>query len=61
MLMVFPPPDRSAPYGIDFGRLHQAASSAQRWVIPALMQLISIIGWNSLLLIFFAEIPPRSC
>jgi NCS1 family nucleobase:cation symporter-1 len=25
------------------------------WVIPALMQIISIIGWNSLLLIFFAK------
>jgi nucleobase:cation symporter-1, NCS1 family len=25
------------------------------WIIPALMQLISIVGWNSLLLIFFAK------
>jgi NCS1 family nucleobase:cation symporter-1 len=42
-------------YGIDSVASTKPQFGASGWVIPALMQLISIIGWNSLLLIFFAK------
>jgi NCS1 family nucleobase:cation symporter-1 len=42
-------------YGIDSVASTKPQFGTRGWVIPALMQLISIIGWNSLLLIFFAK------
>jgi len=42
-------------YGIDSVASTKPQFGTSGWVIPALMQLISIIGWNSLLLIFFAK------
>jgi nucleobase:cation symporter-1, NCS1 family len=42
-------------YGIDSVASTKPQFGSGGWVIPALMQLISIIGWNSLLLIFFAK------
>jgi nucleobase:cation symporter-1, NCS1 family len=42
-------------YGIDSIASTKPQFGTSGWIIPALMQLISIIGWNSLLLIFFAK------
>jgi len=42
-------------YGIDSVASTKPQFGIRGWVIPALMQIISIIGWNSLLLIFFAK------
>src|SRR5437773_2916661 len=44
-----------ARYGIDSVASTKPQFGSSGWIIPALMQLISIIGWNSLLLIFFAK------
>jgi len=44
-----------ARFGIDSIASTKPQFGASGWVIAALMQLISIIGWNSLLLIFFAK------
>src|SRR3984893_14469904 len=44
-----------ARYGIDSVASTKPQFGTSGWVIPALMQLVSIIGWNSLLLIFFAK------
>jgi nucleobase:cation symporter-1, NCS1 family len=49
----------AGPTCIRFGIESVAASKPQfgsrGWILPAAMQLVSIIGWNSLLLIFFAK------
>ena len=42
-------------YGIESVASSKPQFGSRGWIIPALMQLISIIGWNSLLLIFFAK------
>jgi NCS1 family nucleobase:cation symporter-1 len=42
-------------FGIDSVASTKPQFGARGWVIPALMQFVSIIGWNSLLLIFFAK------
>jgi NCS1 family nucleobase:cation symporter-1 len=42
-------------YGIDSVASTKPQFGSSGWVIPSLMQIISIIGWNSLLLIFFAK------
>jgi NCS1 family nucleobase:cation symporter-1 len=56
MLMVFlAAAPVCARYGIDSVASTKPQFGTNGWVIPALMQLISIIGWNSLLLIFFAK------
>src|SRR5882762_2752252 len=56
MLMVFLAAGPiCARYGIDSVASTKPQFGTSGWVIPALMQLISIIGWNSLLLIFFAK------
>src|SRR6266480_2208764 len=56
MLMVFLAAGPiCARYGIDSVASTKPQFGSSGWIIPALMQLISIIGWNSLLLIFFAK------
>jgi len=49
----------AVPVSIRFGVDSIASSKPQfgsrGWVIPAAMQFVSIVGWNSLLLIFFAK------
>ncbi len=42
-------------FGIDSVASTTPQFGSRGWVIPASMQLLSIIGWNSLLLIFFAK------
>jgi NCS1 family nucleobase:cation symporter-1 len=42
-------------YGIETVATTKPQFGSKGWVIPALMQLVSIVGWNSLLLIFFAK------
>ena len=42
-------------FGIDSVAATKPQFGSSGWVIPSLMQIISIIGWNSLLLIFFAK------
>ena len=42
-------------FGIDSVASSKPQFGARGWVVPALMQFVSIIGWNSLLLIFFAK------
>jgi NCS1 family nucleobase:cation symporter-1 len=42
-------------FGIDSVASTKPQFGSAGWVIPALMQFVSIIGWNSLLLIFFAK------
>ena len=44
-----------ARYGLDSVASTKPQFGTSGWVIPALMQIVSIIGWNSLLLIFFAK------
>ena len=42
-------------FGIDSVASTKPQFGQRGWVIPAAMQFLSIIGWNSLLLIFFAK------
>src|SRR5580658_486197 len=42
-------------FGIDSIASTKPQFGARGWIIPAAMQLISIVGWNSLLLIFGAK------
>lgn len=42
-------------FGIDSIASTKPQFGAQGWMVPAAMQFVSIIGWNSLLLIFFAK------
>jgi nucleobase:cation symporter-1, NCS1 family len=42
-------------FGIDSVASTKPQFGTRGWVIPALLQWLSIIGWNSLLLIFFAK------
>jgi nucleobase:cation symporter-1, NCS1 family len=44
-----------ARFGIDSIASSKPQFGARGWIIPAAMQLISIVGWNSLLLIFGAK------
>jgi NCS1 family nucleobase:cation symporter-1 len=44
-----------ARFGIDSVAATKPQFGARGWVIPAAMQLVSIVGWNSLLLIFGAK------
>jgi len=42
-------------FGIDSVASTKPQFGSRGWVIPAVMQMVSIVGWNSLLLIFFAK------
>lgn len=45
----------SVRFGIDSIAATKPQFGARGWVVPALLQAISIIGWNSLLIIFFSK------
>ena len=45
----------SARFGIDSIAGTKPQFGARGWVVPAALQAVSIIGWNSLLLIFFGK------
>ena len=42
-------------FGIDSVASTKPQFGSRGWVMPAVLQAISIIGWNSLLIIFFAK------
>lgn len=42
-------------FGVDSIASSKPQFGSRGWVIPAAMQFVSILGWNSLLLIFFAK------
>src|ERR1700722_15299511 len=42
-------------FGVDSVASPKPQFGSKGWTIPALMQLLSIIGWNAMLLIFFAK------
>lgn len=42
-------------FGIDSIASSKPQFGTRGWIIPAAMQFVSIVGWNSLLLIFFAK------
>jgi NCS1 family nucleobase:cation symporter-1 len=42
-------------FGVDSIASTKPSFGARGWIIPAALQQVSIIGWNSLLLIFFAK------
>jgi NCS1 family nucleobase:cation symporter-1 len=42
-------------YGIESVASTRPQFGSRGWIVPSLMQLVSIVGWNSLLLIFFAK------
>ena len=42
-------------FGVDSIASTKPQFGSKGWIIPAAMQQISIVGWNSLLLIFFAK------
>ncbi|HEY6483982.1 MAG TPA: cytosine permease [Steroidobacteraceae bacterium] len=45
----------SARFGIDSIAATKPQFGSRGWIVPALLQSVSIIGWNSLLIIFFAK------
>lgn len=42
-------------FGIESVASTRPQFGSRGWVVPALMQLLSIVGWNAMLLIFFAK------
>ena len=42
-------------YGIESVASTRPQFGSRGWIVPSLMQVVSIVGWNSLLLIFFAK------
>ena len=42
-------------FGIDSVAASKPQFGARGWIVPAALQAVSIIGWNSLLIIFFAK------
>jgi NCS1 family nucleobase:cation symporter-1 len=53
VLMAAGPP--SVRFGIDSIAGTKPQFGSRGWVVPAALQAVSIIGWNSLLIIFFAK------
>ena len=45
----------SVRFGVDSIAATKPQFGSRGWVVPALLQAISIIGWNSLLIIFFSK------
>ena len=45
----------SIRFGVDSIASAKPQFGSRGWVIPAMMQFVSIVGWNSLLLIFFSK------
>jgi len=50
-----------ARFGIDSIAATKPQFGSRGWTIPAALQAVSIIGWNSLLLIFFAKSAVQLC
>ena len=48
-------------YGIDSIASTKPQFGSRGWVVPAALQAVSIIGWNSLLIIFFAKSAVQLC
>ena len=48
-------------FGIDSIAATKPQFGSRGWVIPAALQAVSIIGWNSLLIIFFAKSAVQLC
>jgi nucleobase:cation symporter-1, NCS1 family len=48
-------------YGIDSVAATKPQFGSRGWVVPAALQAVSIIGWNSLLIIFFAKSAVQLC
>ena len=48
-------------FGIDSIASTKPQFGSRGWVVPAVLQAISIIGWNSLLIIFFAKSAVQLC
>lgn len=48
-------------FGIDSVAATKPQFGSRGWVVPAVLQGISIIGWNSLLIIFFAKSAVQLC
>jgi nucleobase:cation symporter-1, NCS1 family len=48
-------------YGIDSIAATKPQFGSRGWVVPAALQAVSIIGWNSLLIIFFAKSAVQLC
>src|SRR5262245_42115722 len=42
-------------FGVDSIASSKPSFGSKGWIIPSIMQQLSIVGWNSLLLIFFAK------
>src|SRR5271170_1118862 len=50
-----------ARFGIDSIASTKPQFGSRGWMVPAVLQAISIIGWNSLLIIFFAKSAVQLC
>ena len=48
-------------FGIDSIAATKPQFGSRGWVVPAALQAVSIIGWNSLLIIFFAKSAVQLC
>jgi nucleobase:cation symporter-1, NCS1 family len=48
-------------FGIDSVAATKPQFGSRGWVVPAALQAVSIIGWNSLLIIFFAKSAVQLC
>ena len=51
----------SVRFGIDSVAATKPQFGSRGWIVPAALQAVSIIGWNSLLIIFFAKSAVQLC